>query len=91
MSSAELRDFGAKCLFHRVKFGILIARAGRAGGGEKFKTPQHAELVRHRFQIDGLTILVLDMDELLGKSRTLRGLQDGLSADYNELVFGPVP
>ena len=87
----ELRDFGTKCLFHRVKFGILVARAGTTGGPDKFEDPQGAELVRRRFQLDGLTLLVLDMNQLRDKSRDLRGLRDGLSADHKLLVFGPVP
>jgi len=86
----ELRDFGAKCLFHRVKFGILVARAGTTGGPEKFEDPQGAELVRSRFQLDGLTLLVLDMIQLRDRSRDLRGLSDGLSTDHKLLVFGPV-
>src|SRR5262249_41722725 len=88
---SELRDFGAKCLFHRVRFGILVARAGTTGFDDKFSSAQDAELVRRRFQVDAVTVLVLDITALRDKSRTLRGLQDDLSADYNHLVFGPVP
>jgi hypothetical protein len=92
---SELRDFGAKCLFHRVRFGILVARAGITGGmvnsDKLFKEPQNAELTRRRFQVDGLTILVLDISQLRGRSRELRGLLDELRADYRHLVFGPVP
>ena len=44
---ADLRDFGAKCVFHRVRFGILVARAGITGGkvnpDDLFKEPQNAE------------------------------------------------
>jgi len=91
----ELRSFGAKCLFHRVKFGILVARSGVTGGKAKtrdlFKDLQNAELTRRRFQVDGLTLLVLDMSHLRDRSRELRGLLDELRADYRELVFGPVP
>jgi hypothetical protein len=94
VGASELRDFGAKCLFHRVKFGILIARAGITGGTVNphrlFKQPQNAELTRRRFQIDGLTLLVLDISQIRGKSRDLRGLLDDLRADYRQLVFGPV-
>jgi len=92
---SELRDFGAKCLFHRVRFGILVARAGITGGkvnpDDLFKEPQNAELTRRRFQLDGLTILVLDILQLRGRSRELRGLLDELRTDYRQLVFGPVP
>lgn len=88
---SELRDFGAKCPFHRVKFGILLARAGITKGQVRFSDPQHAELTRRRFQVDGLTVLVLDISQLRGKSGELRGLQDALRADYRHLVFGPVP
>jgi hypothetical protein len=94
VSVSELRDFGAKCLFHRVEFGILVARAGVTGRQAKtedlFKDLQHAELTRRRFQVDGLTLLVLDITHLRGKSRELRGLVEELRADYRELVFGPV-
>ena len=90
VKAKELRDFGAKCLFHRVKFGILIARAGTTGGSDKFEEPQGAELVRRRFQLDGLTLLVLDMNQLRGTSQSLRGVSDGLSEDYKDLVFGPI-
>ncbi len=88
---AALRDFGSKCLFHRVKFGILVARAGVTKGLAKFKEPRNAELVRRRFQVDGLTLLVLDISHLRGKSYELRGLQDDLRADYRRLVFGDLP
>ncbi len=64
VSVKELRSFGATCLFHRVKFGILVARAGITGGTSSFAEPQHAELVRRRFQADGLTILVLSLAQL---------------------------
>jgi hypothetical protein len=91
---SELRDFGAKCLFHRVRFGILVARAGITGGDvsapDLFKEPQNAELTRRRFQADGLTILVLDISQLRSRSRELRGLLDDLRTDYRKLVFGPV-
>lgn len=88
---SELRDFGAKCLFHRVRFGILLARAGITKGQVNFTSPQHAELTRRRFQVDGLTLLVLDISQLRGKSRELRGLQDALRTDHRQLVFGPIP
>jgi len=91
VSVSELRDFGAKCLFHRVHFGILVARAGTTGSESLFKEPQNAELVRRRFQTDGLTILVLNERQLRGKARELRGLQDELNSDHRLLVFGPVP
>jgi len=72
-----------------------VARAGITGGrlnsDELFKEPQNAELTRRRFQVDGLTILVLDISQLRGRSRELRGLLDELRADYRHLVFGPVP
>jgi hypothetical protein len=92
---SELRDFGAKCLFHRVKFGILLARSGVTGGKARakdlFKDLQHAELTRRRFQVDGLTLLVLDLSQLRNKSQELRGLSDELRTDYRQLVFGPIP
>ncbi len=88
---SELRDLGAKCVFHRVRFGILVARAGTSGGHATFKEPQNAELVRRRFQVEGLTLLVLDQSQLRGKARELRGVQDDLSADHRVLVFGPMP
>lgn len=89
VTSAELRNFGAKCSFHRVHFGILFARAGTTGGRERFKEPGEAELVRRRFLLDGLTILVLDMSQMRDRCRELRGLADELARDYRELVFGP--
>jgi hypothetical protein len=88
---ADLRDFGAKCLFHRVKFGILVARSGTTGGRKMFSDWRHAELTRRRFQVDGLTLLVLDITHLRNKSRDLRGLADDLRSDYRDLVFGPIP
>jgi hypothetical protein len=90
VQAKELRDFGAKCLFHRVKYGIFIARTGTTGTENKYEEPQSAELARRRFQLDGLTLLVLDISQLRGSSRSLRGVQAGLSSDYKELVFGPV-
>jgi hypothetical protein len=92
---SELRDFGTKCLFHRVRFGILVARAGITGSdvnvNDLFKEPQNAELTRRRFEADGLTILVLDISQLRGRSSELRGLLNELRTDYRKLVFGPVP
>lgn len=90
VSSAALRDFGAKCLFHRVQFGILVARAGIRGGGELFADPTGAELTRRRFLGDGLTLLVLDLDQLRGSDQELRGLHDPLFDDYQRLVFGRI-
>jgi hypothetical protein len=90
VTAGELRDFGAKCLFHRVRFGILVARAGTTRGASTFANEQHAELIRRRFQLDGLTLLVLTMAQLRDKCRTLRGVSSGLAADYKKLVFGPV-
>jgi hypothetical protein len=87
---SELRDFGAKCLFHRVRFGILVARAGVTKGLASFQELGNAELVRRRFQVDGLTLLVLDISHLRGKSRELRGVVDELKADYRRLIFGEV-
>lgn len=88
---SELRDFGAKCQFHRVSFGVLVARSGiTGGGGAQFQEPTHAELVRRRLLVDGLTILVLDISHLRGKTRELRGLQEVLAADHDRLIFGPI-
>jgi hypothetical protein len=89
VTAKELRDFGAKCLFHRVKFGILIARAGTTGSPDIFENHHGAELTRRRFLLDGLTLLVLDITQLRGKSRELRVLRDALFADHELLVFGP--
>jgi hypothetical protein len=91
VASSELRDFGAKCLFHRVAFGILVVRSGITGSGEpKWRHQGQAELVRRRFLADGLTIVVLDISQLRGKAQELRGLQDVLAADHDRLVFGPI-
>jgi hypothetical protein len=91
VSVNELRDFGSKCLFHRVSFGVLVARANITGGSKKlFRDPQFAELVRRRFLIDGLAILVIDISDLRLKSRELRGLQEPLGADHDYLIFGPI-
>jgi hypothetical protein len=78
-------------LFHRVHFGILITRAGVTGSGAtRFQEPTCAELVRRRFLIDGLTILVLDESHLRNRAFELRGLQDPLASDHDRLVFGPI-
>lgn len=90
VDSATLRDFGAKCQFHRVNFGILVARSGIKGTGPKFKNPVGAELARRRFLSDGLTLLVLDMEDLHCQDRELRGLHDALFNDYQRLVFGQI-
>ncbi|MBX3449506.1 MAG: restriction endonuclease [Planctomycetaceae bacterium] len=88
VSGAELRDFGAKCLFHRVKFGILVTRTGVTGKGSLFDDPHHAELVRRRFFVDGLTLLVVSADDLKSTFGELRGLQSVLAEDHDLLVFG---
>jgi hypothetical protein len=88
---SDLRDFGSKCQFHRVGFGILVARSGITGGnGTPFQEPTSAELVRRRLLVDGLTILVLDISHLRGKAHELRGLQEVLAADHDLLTFGPI-
>jgi hypothetical protein len=88
--ASELRDFGSKCLFHRVKFGILVARANITRGRSIFANDQFAELARRRFLMDGVTILVIDIDNLRWRARHLRGLQEPLAADHDRLTFGPV-
>jgi hypothetical protein len=91
IDSATIRDFGSKCLFHRVQFGILIARTGITGAGSVYTDPRGAELVRRRFLADGLPLLVLDIRQLsAGLDRELRGLHDALFDDYQELVFGRI-
>jgi hypothetical protein len=91
VGSSTLRDFGAKCQFHRVQFGILVARAGITGARKVFQNPTAAELVRRRFLSDGLTVLVLDLEDLCGgQDRELRGLHDALFDDYQGLVFGRI-
>ena len=70
--------FRSKCQFHRVNFGILVARSGIKGTGPKFKNPVGAELARRRFVSDGLTLLVLDMEDLHCQDRELRGLHNAL-------------
>jgi hypothetical protein len=89
VSAADLREFGAKCLFHRVRFGILGTLAGISG--ENRNALAEAELVRRRFQVDGLTILHIKLRDLRNKSRNLRGIQDALQEDYQRLVFGDDP
>jgi hypothetical protein len=87
----ELRDFGAKCLFHRVGFGILVTRANITGSGKNlFSDPQYAELVRRRFLVDGLTILVIDIADLRGRAVQLRCLQEPLASDHDNVFFGPI-
>jgi hypothetical protein len=73
-----------------VSFGILVARAGLKDGGARFKNEIGAELARRRFLSDGLTLLVLDIDQLRCQDRELRGLHDGLFNDYQRLVFGQI-
>jgi hypothetical protein len=90
VNSATLRDFGMKCLFHRVQFGVLVAQSGITGGGVNFEDSTGAELVRRRFLSDGLTLLVLDIGQLHGQERELRGLHDALFDDYQRLVFGQI-
>jgi hypothetical protein len=90
VDSATLRDFGAKCQFHRVNFGILVTRAGLKDGGARFKNAIGAEIARRRFLSDGLTLLVLDIGHLHRQDRELRGLHDALFNDYQRLVFGQI-
>jgi len=90
VDSATLRAFGMNCLLHKVQFGILVSRARITGGGVRFKDPTGAELTRRRFLGDGLTLLVLDISQLRGQDRELRGLHDALFDDYQRLVFGHI-
>jgi hypothetical protein len=91
VTARDLRDFGAKCLFHRVKFGILVARSGVTGAAKQSDAWQNAMLVRRRFQLDGLTLLLLTMRDLRGRSTGLRGVAQALAADHKSLTFGPLP
>lgn len=87
----ELRDFGSKCQFHRVNFGVIVALANITGSDKSiFSEPQHSELVRRRFLADGLTILVLDLSKLHYRARQMRCLQEPLAEDHDFLVFGPI-
>jgi hypothetical protein len=87
----ELRDFGSKCQFHRVSFGVIVAMANITGSGKSiFSDPQYSELVRRRFLADGLTILVLDLSKLRYRAREMRCLQEPLAEDHDFLVFGPI-
>ncbi|MBM3498043.1 MAG: hypothetical protein FJX74_05170 [Armatimonadetes bacterium] len=88
VTSRELRNFAAKCLLHRTKFGILFARASITGR-KKFDEPEAAELVRRRFQVDGLLVLVITVKDMEGKWYEMRGLAEPLAEDLRELVFGP--
>lgn len=91
ISVNELRDFGCKCQFHHVNFGILVAKANITGSnGDIFSDPQYSELVRRRFLADGLTILVLDLSNLRCRARQMRCLQEPLAEDHDFLVFGPI-
>src|SRR5260370_328590 len=47
--------------FHRVSFGILLARSEIKGAGPKFKNPVAADLARRRFLSDGLMLLAVDI------------------------------
>jgi hypothetical protein len=88
---SELRDFGSKCQFHRVKFGVMVTLSNITGRRRDiFVDPQHAELVRRRFLVDGLTILVIDISSFRHRARDLRGLQEALTADHDNLIFGPI-
>ena len=87
----ELRDFGSKCQFHQVSFGVIVALANITGSDKSiFSDPQYSELVRRRFLADGLTILVLDLSKLLCRAREMRCLQEPLAEDHDFLVFGPI-
>ena len=87
----ELRDFGCKCQFHHVSFGVLVAKANITGSSaDIFTDPQYSELVRRRFLADGLTILVLDLSKIRGRAREMRCLQEPLADDHDFLVFGPI-
>lgn len=87
----ELRDFGSKCQFHRVSFGVIVALANITGSDKGILSdPQYSELVRRRFLADGLTILVLDLSKLLCRAREMRCLQEPLAEDHDFLVFGSI-
>ncbi|MFL5243173.1 MAG: restriction endonuclease [Gemmataceae bacterium] len=91
ISVNDLRDFGGKCQFLHVTFGVLVAKANITGSGANiFADPQYSELVRRRFLADGLTILVLDLSMLRCRAREMRCLQEPLAQDHDLLVFGPI-
>lgn len=89
IDAPTIRDFGAKCQFHRVGLGILVTMRGITKGTNR-SDPVGAELVRRRFLNDGLTLLVLDMDAIRNRDCELRGLHDELMNDYQRLVFGQI-
>jgi hypothetical protein len=88
VGAPQLREFGAKCSFHRVKFGILATMSGISGTRRSMDS--NAELVRRRLLVDGITIIVLRLQDFRGVSRNLRCLQDAIAKDHDELVFGPI-
>ena len=88
-TSHELRNSGAKCRFRRAQFGILFAVHGVTGGSPKFSEPNAAQLVRQQFRLEGVTILVLTMQEMRHSCRELRGVADPLAEDLRDLAFGP--
>lgn len=89
--SSVLREFGARCLFHQVGFGILVARTGITGAGPaRLAEPSAGELVRRRLLLEGVTVLVLDVAAIHGRATDLRGLQEPLIQDHERLVFGPL-
>jgi hypothetical protein len=91
ISVNELRDFGCKCQFHHVTFGVLVAKANITGSDASiFADPQYSELVRRRFLADGLAILVLDLSTLRCRAQQMRCLQEPLAQDHDLLVFGPI-
>jgi hypothetical protein len=93
IGAKDLRDFGAKCLFHSVKIGILVARSGLTGNGHAGSDSAeitHAELARRRWLQQGVTLLTVSEEDLKVAQFNLRGLGDALYRDWKQLVFGQV-
>ena len=94
VDSVTLRAFGTKCGFHRTQFGILIASSNVTGGrtsaahfaDQKAAEPRTTPLPGRR----GYCSLFLSGQHLEGTSTKLRGLEEPLLRDCENVVFGPV-
>lgn len=84
VGAPDLRDFGAKCFVHGVRYGIIAAGSGITGKG-KYTA---AQLTRRKFFNQGIVLLVVGQDELQKSPLVRRGLASALRDDYERLAFG---
>jgi hypothetical protein len=83
-----IREFSMRLRVGHHALGIIVTLNGITGE-ENMEAKEAAELVRRDLMVgDGIYMLSLSKDEVIGQSRALRGLEGALKEDLEHLRFG---